>query len=85
MYHKIFFLLNDLIPFVEKINIKMGLFSSSLNIFYLLIKDYNIFGEKKTNLGLFFLKSFLNIKFFCNGVDIISTKIFLKNIKIIKN
>lgn len=60
----------------------MNIFSYSLNVYYLLIKDFNIFGEKKTNLGLFFLKSFLNIKFFCTGVDIMSTKIFLKNLKI---
>lgn len=60
----------------------MGIFSSNLNIYYLTIKDVNIFGEKKTNLGLFFLKAFLNVKFFCTGVDIMSTKILLRNLKI---
>lgn len=54
----------------------------SFNVFHLILKDFNVFGEKKTNLGLFFLQSYLNVKFYCTGVDIFCVSHFLKNLKI---
>lgn len=51
-------------------------------MFYIILKDVTIFGEKKTNLGLFSLKNGLTIKLHCIGVDFYSTRILLKNLKI---
>lgn len=62
VYNKLFFLLNDLLPVIDKSYIQMGF--SILNFFYLVIKDLNVFSEKKTNLGLFYLKNSLDINCF---------------------
>ena len=53
-----------------------------LQIYYLVFKDLNVFSEKKTNLGLFVLKSKLNFKMFCTGQDILSNTLLLRNMKI---
>lgn len=55
---------------------------SILNFFYLVIKDLNVFSEKKTNLGLFYLKNNLDIKLFFHGINGDSCKVLLKNIKL---
>jgi hypothetical protein len=58
-------MINDILFFLEPIYIHAGIFSKNMNIFYISISDLNIFSEKKTNLGLFYLKQTLNLHLFC--------------------
>ena len=82
LYEHLFFLINDLLPYIDRSYLKYGVYSKEFKIFYLVIKDLNVFCEKKTNLGLFFLESSLNFQFFCNGVDLYGTKLLLRNLKL---
>lgn len=45
--------MNDILYSIDSTNLKFMLLAP-LNIYHLIIKDFNIFSEKKTNLGLFF-------------------------------
>lgn len=74
--------MNDLIFKMERSYISFGILSSEPKIFYIIIKDLNIFSEKKTNLGLFSLKNNLDLKLFCTGYDLIASKILLRNMKL---
>lgn len=80
IYKIFFFFLNDIYYIAEKSYKYKGIFSNKLNIFYIIIKDLHIFSEKKTNLGLFFLKQSLNMHIFCKGCD--DMHLFLKNLKL---
>lgn len=82
MYNKFFFLLNDILPVLEKTYVLSGVFSKTLQVFYIVIRDLNIFSEKKTNLGLFYLKQNLNLHIFCQGSDLYSTRLLLRNLKL---
>lgn len=82
LYEHVFFLINDLLPYIDSSFLKFGVYSKEFNIFYFIIKDLNVFCEKKTNLGLFFLESSLNYQIFCNGVDLYGTTLLLRNLKL---
>jgi len=60
----------------------MGIFNKILKIFYIIVTDMNLFGEKKTNLGLFYLNKSLNLHIFCSGIDSFSGDLLLKNLKL---
>lgn len=82
VYNNIFFLINDLLPKVDSFYLSTGVYSNNLKIFYLLLKDLNVFTEKKTNLGLFSLKKHFNMFLYFEGVDITYIKLFNKNMKL---
>jgi hypothetical protein len=85
VYSIFFFFLNDVVPFVERnsIFLQKKFFNKKRNhdFLFLSIKDVLIFSEKKGNIGLFDLKTPLNIKIFFNLVGSESIKIFLNNTK----
>jgi len=81
IYLILYIFFNNIIINVEKNLIKNGVFSKKLNIYFFLIKDLNIYSELKTNLGLFNIKKFLNIKIFFSGCDYKVSKILLFNLK----
>jgi hypothetical protein len=64
---------------VEKNLLKMGVLDRRLNIFFILLKDLNVYSELKTNLGLFNIKRPLNIKLYLNGGDWTNGKLLLNN------
>lgn len=66
----------------ERMYLKCGWHSKKLQIFYLLLGDLNLFSEKKTNLGLFYLLTPLNLQIFSQGCDPVSLPLLLKNLKI---
>jgi len=70
---------------VNKSYLRSGVFSKRRNILYLVLKDLTVFTEKKTNLGLFNLKRFLNLHLYFKGGDISSSNLILKNFKIRNN
>jgi hypothetical protein len=78
IYKFLLYILNDFIPMTDKNYLSSGIFSDKLTIFYLILKDLNVFSEKKTNLGLFVLKNNLNLKLFCTGAGILSNRILLR-------
>lgn len=82
IYEHLFFFINDLLPRIDKPYLNYGIFSKDAKVFYIVIKDLNVFCEKKTNLGLFFLENALNLQLFCNGLDLYGTKLLLRNLKI---
>jgi hypothetical protein len=77
MYFCLFFLLNDVIPFLSKKNI---LISKSARAITYSILDMNIFMDKKTNLGLFTLKDCINFKFILAKFNFYTNKGFLFNL-----
>ena len=79
IYENIYFFFNDILLSIDKTHILIA--RNSFKIFSLILKNCNVFGEKKTNLGLFSIKSFLFVKFFCSGVDAYSLRIFFQNLK----
>jgi len=81
VYGNMYFVINDLIKKIDEVYWRTGIYSKELNIFYITILDLSIFSEKKSNLGLFNLKKYLNIHLFFNGVDIKTMKIVIKNLK----
>jgi len=82
IYTFLFFYINDVLYKIDKSYISYGLFNKSLNIFYILLKDLNIFSEKKTNLGLFNLKSVFNSHIYLKGCHVEDSYILLKMLKI---
>jgi len=59
------FLFNDVLPFCKKrFSILKG---KRYNYITYIIKDMNIFLEKKTHIGFFYLNDHLNLKFYCLG------------------
>ena len=81
-YSALFFLINDVLPFMGKNYVKKGIFSRSLNILYMVLKDLTVFSDKKTNLGLFNLKNPLSLRLFVTGGDAFAGKMLLKNLKL---
>lgn len=82
LYSVLFFIVNDLFFGIDKSFLKNGIFSKDLNIFYIILKDLNFFSEKKTNLGLFNLKSSLHIHLFIKGCFVTEGSLLLKSFKI---
>lgn len=81
-YDSIYYLLNDVMCGADDSYISKQIFNKNLNIFYIAYHDINKFSEKKDNLGLFKVKRKLNIKLFCEGLDLTSAKLLLRNLKI---
>jgi len=81
LYSFLYFFLNDFLSSIERSFLSAGLVSADKKIFYIVLRDMNVFSERKTNLGLFFLKSPLNVNLFCTGLDLLSAQILLKNLK----
>lgn len=83
LYFFLFYLSNDIFFLLDKdsIFINRNFFFNNYNNLFLSIKDLSIFSEIKTNIGLFDLKSPLNIKFIFSGFDSISNKILFNNLK----
>lgn len=81
IYHNFFFFLNDLYLRSESLFVKYGNFSSSRNIYYIILKDLTLFSERKTNLGLFYLQQPLNLHIFYLGCDTTNVKHFFRNLK----
>lgn len=77
-----FVLINDLLPKVDKSYLTSGLFSKEAKIYYLVIRDMNVFSEKKTNLGLFFLENNLNFHIFCKSLDLPGASCLLRSLKL---
>ncbi len=77
----LFFLINDIFFFSEAGYIKKGLFSTNLKIYYIKFLNLTIFTEKKTNLGLFFLKEPLNLHIFYLGCDSLHFNLVLTQFK----
>jgi hypothetical protein len=72
LYIFINFLFNDILPFCNK---RYIIFNSKNNISFRIL-DMNIFLEKKTHVGFFFLKESLNMKFYFYGLKLEKKKLF---------
>lgn len=81
LFNTLSILINDFFFKVDSNLLKKGVYCSNKNIFFLVLKDMNIFSEKKTNLGLFNLHSDLNIHIFVKGGSFFINKNLLKNFK----
>jgi hypothetical protein len=81
IYNILFYYLNDYIIILDKVYYKYGVFSSRLNILYIVLNDLTIFSEKKTNMGLFNLQDSLNLHMYFSGGDINTSKLLLQNLK----
>jgi hypothetical protein len=81
-YSALFFLVNDILPFTGKGYIRKGVFSYSLSVLYMVLKDLTVFSDKKTNLGLFNLKNPLSLRLFVSGGDAFVGRILLRNLKV---
>lgn len=82
IYNILFFYLNDFLSVLDKVYFKYGVYSTKLNLLYIVLNDLTIFSEKKTNMGLFNLEDSLNLHIYFSGGDIKSSKLILKNMKI---
>lgn len=76
------FFVYDILPILDVDYYSINLIKSKLISYHFLIKDMNIFSEKKTNLGLFNLKDNLNFDLFFNSLNKDSVKLFFCNIKL---
>ena len=76
------FFVNDIFPVLDADYYSVNLIKGNLISYHFLLKDMNIFSEKKTNLGLFNLKDDLNFKFSFNSLKNNSVKLFFSNIKL---
>jgi hypothetical protein len=72
----LFFFFNNIFINIEKNFLKFGFINK--NIFYFIIKDINIYSGLKTNLGLFNIKSQLNINLYLIGGDLYLSKNLVK-------
>lgn len=73
LYIFINFLFNDILPYCNKRFLLLN--SKKNNSINFKILDMNIFLEKKTHVGFFFLKEPLNMKFFCYGTNLEKEKL----------
>lgn len=80
VYSCLYFLFNDIFSTIDKGSLQKGIYSYNLPVYYLVLHDLNVFSEKKTNLGLFYLRQKLTLHFFC-GKDINSMRFFFLNLK----
>jgi hypothetical protein len=76
------FLVTEFVFRADKSFIRSGIFNKDLQIFYIIIKDMNLFSEKKTNLGLFQLYQDLNLHFFFKGIEYPGATYLLRNMKL---
>ena len=83
MHLLLFIMFNNIIINVEKNLIKYSTLDKKINIFFLLIKDLNIYSELKTNMALFNIKKPLNIKIYFNGCNYKASLSLLNNLKYI--
>lgn len=64
VFRELFFFFNDIFFRVDRPYLNYGIFSNELGIFYIVLKDLNVFSEQKTNLGLFYLNNNLTLHLF---------------------
>ncbi len=81
--HSILFtIFNNIIVNIEKNLIKLSLQNKKkINFFFILINDFNIYSELKTNMALFNIKKPLNIKIYFNGCNYKNNYFFIKTLK----
>lgn len=79
----IYYLYNNILINIEKNLLSKNIKGKNINIFFIIIKDLNIYSELKTNLGLFNIKRNFNINLYFIGSNINYNSIFLKNMKFI--
>lgn len=82
IFHSLFFLINDIFSYIDQNLLSSGIYSKSMNVYYIVLKDLNIFSERKTNLGLFNLNSTLNLNIFLNGCSVKESYILLRTLKL---
>jgi hypothetical protein len=77
LYFSIFFVTNEVFPFLGKtlLAVKNLKFYAQFSVL-----DMNIFVEKKTNVGFFNLKEPLNFRFYYSGINNDSTNFILLNL-----
>jgi len=84
VYNTLLFFSNDILSFIDPLYIGVKHFEKANRLYCIcyLIKDMNLFVEKKTNIGLFHLKDPLNIQLFFFGDTSLSVKNLLQSFKI---
>lgn len=84
VFFSLLFFSNDVLPFLDLGYLSSNYFKQNLNIhvFTFLIKDMNIFVEKKTNIGLFNLKDALHFQIKFLSSEKMIANMLLQNFKI---
>lgn len=81
VFGTLFFLINDIFFKSDLAYLNHGCFSKKFAIYYIKFFNLTIFTEKKTNLGLFFLKEPLNLHLFVTGCDVTYLQMILFQLK----
>lgn len=82
LFRNFFFISSDIIYCVDYNYMDYCFYKASFFVFFIVIKDMNIFSEKKTNLGLFNLKNYLNVKVSISASDSDAARLLLNVFKI---
>lgn len=84
VFNALLFMSNDVFAFLDLsyISAKMSRKADNTFIISYILKDMNLFVEKKTNVGLFNLRDPLNMKLFIFSSSDLSPKILLQSFKI---
>lgn len=80
LYNQFLFFINDL--YLNSDKNFYSIYSLQRQIYYFVLTDLAIFTNKKTNLGLFYLKQKLNVHIICTGCTRLSLASFFKNLKL---
>jgi hypothetical protein len=67
IFNALFFFSNDVMPFLSEQFLAISSHFLTYFIFVFVIRDLNLFVEKKTSLGLFDLTEHLNLRIFINS------------------
>lgn len=82
MYSALFYLLNDVLPFVNKRDISLhSNFFDNIYLVYFVLINLDVFSSKKANLGLLNLRGPLELKFYFKGCDYFSCKYLMYFLK----
>lgn len=82
MYEALSFFIVDVKSRIDIDLLEFGTFCSNFLTFYYIVKDLNLFSDRKTNVGLFYLNSYLFLKIRVLPLSILKGRMLLNLFKL---
>jgi len=85
VYNNLYYLFSEYLYDMDPNYLMFGYYTNIAMIYYVVIKDLNLFSERKTNSGLFNIKTKLIVSIYIKGHNGLVNKMLPKNMKFIEN
>lgn len=85
VYNNLYYLFSQYIANMDQNYLSLGYYTKIAMIYYIIIKDLNFFSERKTNIGLFHLRTKLIVSIYITGHSYLINNMLPRNLKFIED